>query len=695
MDTTTINLLKEIVRGPAKTKELMDILGIKERRLNYIINDLKNQDYIEKEDSNVKLKENTKTVLFRDVAKKCDIEKFLHESNMMVVSYATEPIKIDEIVRLSGLSTATVYRAVSDLESIGVIIKKDDTVSIDSSKEPLLLFAKTLKTEREKRYEGFETEIIYKDEFRTLRKVPKGKITVGEPTSFSLFSDYGIEYQTPYDYYIQQDSSLKIEDVLIHSVLSAYKDNDKMGLIIAMVFYVKNKNKMQVIKLREVAGAYGIRNVWVDIEGYLRHRELRNKELFLPWDEFVSKAKLYDVLPERYTLPELIGTIFEEIGKMLTKSMTLYIIGGENMRIKNLKASTKDCDIVLENKEDFSELTEILINQLGYKKLAQTEYTEEDMKMNPDDILVHPLKSRIDLFTKRVMRGMTLSSEMIKNADFVDYGNLRVGFLRNEYVFLLKAVASREGDIQDMAFLVQGSPNQPRQFQHGEFDWEEVWKEILRQEHINHINNFTPDVFQQITNLSEQTRIVPPFLDKLRRHVLDILIKKLIRGGKISLKKIVTLLKGGDISEPMIRNRVDSLNRENIVKKINEGREVYVESKLSEFPIKNAEINAKNVEGYIDWRFPLRPPSSTKMIDNLVEELLSLNVNTIGQVDEIVIKSLNGLIEYEKENFPKNNFRRVGAVRICFGLNDAELGNNRNSNFYVSEFEKFSQFVGR
>ena len=57
----------------------------------------------------------------------------------------------------------------------------------------------------------------------------------------------------------------------------------------------------------------------------------------------------------------------------------------------------------------------------------------------------HEKKSRIDLFTTTIMQDLSLSSTMKEKADIRDYGKLKVGLLRNEHVFLLKAISNREG----------------------------------------------------------------------------------------------------------------------------------------------------------------------------------------------------------------------------------------------------------
>ncbi len=693
MDSTSINLLKSLVEGQKDTAELLDLLGIKDRRLAYIIKNLVEEDYIEKQDTIIRLKETSKATLFRDITQIVDVEKLLHESNEILLSSIDENITIDQLIKKSGLSKATIYRSISDLQSIGAILKNEDMVNIDESKEQLVLFTKLLKTEREKKYEDGNTEIIYNDNSTTLRKTPSGKIAKGAITGFTLFSDYEIEYQTTHDYFCEQKKDLEIQDVLLHAVYSANYSKNKMELLIAIVFYAKYKDKTDILQLRKKASVLGISEIWLDIEAYIRRKQLKNTDLFLPWDEFLSKAKLYDIPIEKYTLPKPSNLLFREISDELQESKIIYLFGGENMRIKSLKDSTKDCDIVVESKDDFDNLAEILTN-MGYERRLKTNYSDEDRRIKPDDIFEHEKKSRMDLFTITIMQDLSLSSTMKEKADIRDYGKLKVGLLRNEHVFLLKAVANREGDIQDMEALVTGSPNTPHELQHGSFDWELVWDEILRQEHINHTKDFTTIIFDQISYLAEQTRIVAPFLDKLRRHVIDQMIRRMLRGGSMTIKEIVELLNGGDITEPMIRNRIDALEKTEMIVKYSVGRTTYVKLlKNNEYSENELVINTHRLKIYLDWRFFIRQKESDQNIQELTKELKELGFQTIGELDEVIRNSTEILKQYEDEQFSKRHFDIVGATRICVGLNYPEIGQKRSSKYFLSKFEKYNHIA--
>ena len=701
MHNTVISIIKAIINDTKDIQTLKEISRVKEWQFNDVIKKLLQEGYIKKEGNVIELQDNAKTILLKKISQKWNLVNLLHDSNELVFSYLTESLTVNEILTNTGLSTATIYRAISDLEAIGIIQRETDTqgnhwggkiperIHIDSTKTELVDFARILKTERERMYEP-DVEIIYSDKEKIVKKVTKGKITEGELTAFSVFTDNGIRYDSPYDYYVKQKEPLDIHDIIIHSVLSAYKANDKLGLIISAVFYVHNKNKIDTKKLREIATSFGISSIWLDVESYIRRQKLKDESLFLPWNEFVSKAELYEIEPEKYVVPTPTPTLFQDIENNITNPLQIFLMGGENMRLKNLKAVTKDCDMIVEKLSDFEILCKVFTEKLGYEKIVETKYSQEDLRLYPDEILTHPDRSRIDIFTKRVLRDLSLSDIMIKTADYIEYGKLRVGVLRNEYVFLLKAVASREGDIQDMALLAQGSLNQSREFEHGKFDWKDVWREIIHQEKMNPMREIVVPIFDQISLLAKQTGIVAPILEKLRRHVIEQLILRLIRGGRQPLKEIVSLLIGGDISEQMIRNRIDALVKEGIIRKHNIKKEVFVTLvHMPHFPYKDMQITPENMEEYLSWRFPMLKQSTHPTIKTFVDDILSLGYNSIGYVDDLVIQSINRFLDYEQLYFSEKPYNSVGAIRVCIGFSDPTLGKNGKSNFYIVNFEKF------
>jgi DNA-binding HxlR family transcriptional regulator len=568
MNPSAIVLLKAVKDGKSSAKELMNTIGVKEWQFNNLVKGLVNQDYIEKTDSTITFKANSKTILFRDVASKFDVEKLLHDSNELVFQNLTEQKTINDIQRTTGLSLRTVQRAISELESIGAV-RRDESgkVSLNRNHEPLYLFAEYLRTESEKKYVEPYAEIIYQDRTRTLKKVPKGKRVDGELTGFSLFSDYGIEYHTTHDYYVEQDTPLQLGEALIHAILAASKEQDKHGIVMAMIFYLKNKQRLDPLTLRQIAREYKISDVWVDVEGYLRNTPVKNQNLFLPWQEFEEKARLYAIPTANYTLPVAYPDLFKDIGRNIPSETEAYLLGGENMRLKGLKPRTKDCDLVVSDEMSFNHVVEVL-KKMGYTSVNKSKLSADDQRIDASDILEHSTRSRVDIFTRIVARKLVLSDRMKKRAKMEVYGKLKLGIMANVDVFLMKGVTLREGDIQDMAKLAQ-SPG---------FDWQTVWDEMERQEK-DRFERFSAILLTSLDYLYEQTGIRAPFYKKLLRHVLDYEISKHIRDGSKTLTDVISTLQGGDITEKMIRNRVDYLEKKGFLKKKKKGNEVYLEPK--------------------------------------------------------------------------------------------------------------------
>ena len=685
MNSTALRLLHYVVGGTFDSQDLMKLLKIKRWQFNEHIKKLIQENYIKKNGNTITLQDNAKARLLQSISRRLDIQRLLRDSNEQLFVLVTEPITINQLCTKTGLSFSTVYKAISDFKSIGVLARKpdlddslksrvSDKVQLSSKDTDLVTFARILKTEQEGLYES-DAEIIFKNNDIVLKKILSGKITKGQTTAYTLFSDYGIRYNSPFDYYVEQDSPLDIHDVLMHAVVAAYNAQDKLGLIIAIVFYLKNKEKFDSILLRELACFFGITTIWLDVEGYLQRHDLKNPKLFLPWQEFVSKAELYNIPTSLYVLPKSYPKLFADIEKNLVEDMTIYVIGGENMRIKNLKGTTIDCDIVIENLLDFEKLKYVLSTKLNYSKIPIEEFSTEDLRLFPTDIFEHISCSRINLFAEKIMHQVSLSSTMISRIDVINYGKLKVGLLCNEDVFLLKVIASRQGDIQDMASLVKGSTNQPSKYQHGLFDWQIVWDEMLLQERMNPIHDFSINIFQQLSYLDEQTDVTVPFLNELKRHVLDRLIKNQLHGGVQSLNYIVELLSGGDMSEKIIRNRVDSLVRNNTLIKKHDGKVFLELAQLPLFPESVWEINAENLKTYLHWRFPSRVKSPDLEIMALSDDLINFGYSNIGEIDGIIIRTLAVASRYEKDHSPNLQFTSIGFAKICVKLSNVSIRN--------------------
>ncbi len=582
MNTSSIAMLQALRAGVLDLKALQHKMHLSKSRFYSVLKDLIEGDYIERSGSKVALKQNSKTILFRDIDSYYNAEKLLHDSNEKVFLHLIEPVTINELQHLTGLSIATIQRSLTELQSIGAITKDQLTNRFSVSKndpkgEKLYYFAQVLKTEKLKK-EMIEpyVQIIFQSNSLVLKKVPAGKKTDGQLSGFSLFTEYGVEYHTTYDYYAKQQTDLTLQDVLLHAVISAVKDKDKNGMVMAAIFYLKNKSKLDPLSIRKGAKVWGIASEWLDIESFIRNNEPSNQELFPSRKEFEEKAKLYGIGSDLFDLPAGYPDLFKDMGNRLKQPIEVFLIGGENMRLKGLKARTKDLDIVVKDDKTLNDLFSVL-GKMGYKRLGDiSKLSEGDIRLGAFTILEHPTRSRIDVFHRFIGRNQFyLSDRMIQRAEIEVFGKLRLGLVSVSDIFLLKGIAAREGDIDDMATIVR---------QRKDFSWKIVWDELVEQE--NETGLFLSAIFLDgIDFLVEHKNIKPPFYQKLVRRVLDKEIGRALRNGEKPLREVVLLLEGKDISEKTIRHRIDYLEKKKYLKKITRRGEVYlVPKKQPAFP---------------------------------------------------------------------------------------------------------------
>jgi Transcriptional regulators of sugar metabolism len=659
MEERAISILLEIKKGISDLTELKNNVSLEKSRFYEIINKLEKRDYIEKDNSTIRFKKTPKAILFKELSSRYDVNTLLHDSNEKILSTLAEAKTIDEIQEQTKLSQNTVYKSISELESIGIIERNNEgKLYLTRLDDKINLFAKILETQEQQKIPDY-AEMIYNGSILLLQ-VPKGKIIQdAELTAFSLFSDYGIEYHTAYDYYVShQNSDLSLEDILIHSILITKKKEDTNGMIITILFYLKNMDRIDLLRTRKLAREYDIIDVWLDIENFRRNNPIKNTNLFPSnRSEFEEKAVLYNIPRELYTLPEGYPQLFEEITTKLTDSAEIYLFGGENMRIKGLKDRTKDCDIAVRDNYSYNLIIRAL-EEMGYRHIGPTGLSLDDKRIESSAILVHQYRSRVDIFKETIMKKMHVSNRMIQRADkkiFGDSHKLTLGILSNEDIFLLKSLTYRDGDIEDMRKIIQS----------GNFNWDIVWDELIEQERDTG-DQFSSIFLENIDDLYKVTKIRPHFYRKLVRRAVDEQINRRVRN-EIEMNKLLSLLKSKDISERLIRNRINSLEQQKYLRK----RSVNGQTLLS--PRK------ANVLRYAS--------SDSKPFQTRLEQFIEEFSDKMGISDKYRQKALNlSKLVSENPNFIGNRSRNLAA-----GILYTVMKNNRGIRGDISYFARVSE----
>ena len=150
---------------------------------------------------------------------------------------------------------------------------------------------------------------------------------------------------------------------------------------------------------------------------------------------------------------EYIENEFQRIGDGLSEPLTVYLIGGGAMSLRDLKGATKDIDLVVPDGDAYGQLWAVLMD-LGY---AEVQSLDPDYRaLGATSCVENDDGCRLDIFNQQVANKLVLTDGMAERSEpFLDTDRLTVRLVSNEDIFLFKAIAGRDDDIEDMNMLVQ------------------------------------------------------------------------------------------------------------------------------------------------------------------------------------------------------------------------------------------------
>jgi len=165
------------------------------------------------------------------------------------------------------------------------------------------------------------------------------------------------------------------------------------------------------------------------------------------------------------------------IADYLKKDVSCYAIGGTAMMFYGYKNATKDIDLVFLDKADRDEFIRA-IKELGYSERSMKEvYDEKRQAMKSKPLMFSRGDERFDLFLFDVLgfefRGEYKEQIKEKRVFISDRGpELTVNLLPIEFVVLLKAITSREKDMEDIKDVLKIEKN---------LDWGLIIDEAVKQ----------------------------------------------------------------------------------------------------------------------------------------------------------------------------------------------------------------------
>jgi DNA-binding HxlR family transcriptional regulator len=552
MKKTTIKIIELLSQGKSTVSELAKQLNLSLSTVSETVSFLENYGLVTKEKKRVTVVKLSNSLVARELAKqktKFSLYKMLGGSNELVFVELFKERTFDELLKVTDFSVTFLYMALADLQEIGAVVKKENKKFV--ALEELHYLITLLRQLHEQLDVEIGSIVIHSDKFK-LKKAPKDIPIKGTPTAFSVFSEYNVEYISPYNYAIWPEKKLSVEEVFLHALKCS---ESKKDILISIIFYLKNKRRIDIHKCRKVGQEFKVIDLLLDVLAYLDQREVKNQSFFLPWEEFKKKAAEYGIkAKDKYKLNKL-EDLLALLGKSFKKPATVYLIGGCNLALRGIKGSTKDIDLIVKDQKTFKLVTNTF-NDIGFKKLKSFSKAYKDM--DPSAIFEKPGYPRIDVFTRIVCNALKLNDHMVDRSHTLTYDLLKIGLIRLEDIILFKCITEREGDLEDAADIIRKE----------EIDWSLVFNELLEQEKTTG-KNFCFDVLNAFELLEERYAIKIRILKKLSHHCLEQGIMIALEKSR-NIKEIKALI---DFPEYTIRNAVASLLRKKKIKKI-EGKPV-------------------------------------------------------------------------------------------------------------------------
>ena len=142
--------------------------------------------------------------------------------------------------------------------------------------------------------------------------------------------------------------------------------------------------------------------------------------------------------------------MFIAIGRIMSKKISLYAIGGTAMMFRSLKNSTLDVDLVFDKKEDREEFMRAL-RKLGAKESDVTLIY--GLKDN-SPLMLEFDNCRFDMFMNKIVTSFFSDSMKERAIQTHEFGNLIIRVADPIDILIMKSVTSRNKDLDDIISIV-------------------------------------------------------------------------------------------------------------------------------------------------------------------------------------------------------------------------------------------------
>lgn len=229
-------------------------------------------------------------------------EKTLSGSTLEVLlSPACSKVKFQDIVALSGCSSATVKRTMKKLREFGIVALDREFYYSTSPHHKLLSdFVKEFQSYINLRLAlsfSNTSVILWQGGKEFLVKTGEGRKKDNFfPTCYERMSDYGIKLLlTNFRYYFYSPfrRNIRMEDAVLHTLV--LDPSDARNILYVLMLIAKNAKKIRWKDLEKESSKFGLESAIKNVKDYIKNKGKPKPEFFPSWNEFTEKAGEYDI----------------------------------------------------------------------------------------------------------------------------------------------------------------------------------------------------------------------------------------------------------------------------------------------------------------------------------------------------------------------------------------------------------------
>ena len=270
-------ILEQIAKGNTSLKSIALALNKSEKQIYVYVKSLADKDFVLLLNGDIGPKRLVHVSLLLQILSKIpNLIPMLSGTGIPILMAMLKPVSIDHISRETGYKKTAIYEKLREANKRSLLKKNNSTFEInDKMWLELKEFLEETKKYESKTDERIPTSaIIYYKKDNEILFSSKENIDAVK-TAFSSYDEYGIELITATNYYYLPRKRLTKDEILLHSIYIAEKENDVRDLIFIALFYAKFKNDIKID--HKILTNLSLVSLGKNIKGYPSYQEIKDR----------------------------------------------------------------------------------------------------------------------------------------------------------------------------------------------------------------------------------------------------------------------------------------------------------------------------------------------------------------------------------------------------------------------------------